>query len=267
MRKLVATSISTLLLLSPLAFAGVVMDLVTMDASGQETERSRIYAQSGKIRMEQSDGSETAATMIFLGNEFLYIDQREKSYVVMDEAMLDEVSAKMNEVMKEMQAQLANMPPEQRAMMEQMMKGQMQGMSAQQAPSSSAPRVEAMGGGEWKSYKCRQYAVFEGAEKVQDICAAELDEVDGADEVIETFRKMAAYITKMTESMPMRSDDRINPGELMDEIDGFPVHTIDYKNGVVARETSLDSVTEKDLDEGMFAVPEGYRRQDPFGPR
>ena len=267
MKKSVATSISTLLLISPLAFAGVVMDMVTMDASGQETERSRIYAQSGKIRMEQSDGSETAATMIFLGNKFLYIDQREKSYVVMDEAMLDEVSAKMNEVMKEMEAQLASMPPEQRAMVEQMMKGQMQGMSAQQAPSSSAPRVEAKGGGEWKSYKCRQYAVFEGAEKVQDICAAELDEVDGADEVIEAFRNMAAYITKMTESMPMRSDDRINPGELMDEIDGFPVHTIDYKNGVVARETSLDSVTEQDLDEGMFAVPEGYRRQDPFGSR
>ena len=58
MKKSVATSISTLLLISPLAFAGVVMDMVTMDASGQETERSRIYAQSGKIRMEQSDGSE-----------------------------------------------------------------------------------------------------------------------------------------------------------------------------------------------------------------
>jgi len=267
MRKSVAISISTLLLLSPLAFAGVVMDLVTMNASGQETERSRIYAQSGKIRMEQSDGNETSATMIFLGNEFLYIDQREKSYIVMDEAMLDEVSAKMNEAMKEMEAQLASMPPEQRAMVEQMMKGQMQGMTAQQAPSSSGPRVEATGSGEWKSYKCRQYAVFEGAEKVQDICAAELDEVDGADEVIETLRNMAAYITKMTESLPMRSDDRINPGELMDEIDGFPVHTIDYKNGVVARETSLDSVTEQDLDEGMFAAPEGYRRQDPFGSR
>jgi hypothetical protein len=265
MKKFVATSISTLLLLSPLAFAGVVMDLVTMNASGQETERSRIYAQSGKIRMEQSDGTETAATMIFLGNEFLYIDQQEKSYVVMDEAMLDEVSAKMNEAMKEMEAQLASMPPEQRAMVEQMMKGQMQGMTAQQAPSSSAPRVEAKGSGEWKSYKCRQYVVFEGAKKVQEICAAELDDVDGADEVIETFRNMAAYITKMTESMPMGSDDRINPGELMDEIDGFPVHTIDYENGVVARETSLDSVTEQDLDEGMFAAPEGYRRQDPFG--
>lgn len=267
MKKSVATSISTLLLLSPLAFAGVVMDLVTMNASGQEAERSRIYAQSGKIRMEQSDGNETAATMIFLGSEFLYVDHREKSYVVMDEAMLDEVSAKMSEAMKEMEAQLASMPPEQRAMVEQMMKGQMQGMAAQQAPSSSAPRIEAKDSGEWKSYRCRQYVVFEGAEKVQDICAAELDEVDGADEVIETFRNMAAYITKMTESMPMRSDDRINPGELMAEIDGFPVHTIDYENGAVVRETWLDSVTEQDLDEGMFAAPEGYRRQDPFGSR
>jgi hypothetical protein len=267
MKKSVALSISTIFLLSPLAYAGVVMDMVSMNASGQETERSRIYAQSRKIRLEQVDGNETAATMIFLGNEFLYIDHREKSYIVMDEAMLDEVSAKMNEAMKAMETQLASMPPEQRAMVEQMMKGQMQGMTAQQVPSSPAPRVEAKGSGEWKSYKCRQYAVFEGAEKVQDVCAAELDEVDGADEIIDTFRNMAAYITKMTESMPMSSDDRINPGELMDEIDGFPVHTIDYENGVVVRETSLDSVTEQDLDEGMFAAPEGYRRQDPFGPR
>jgi len=267
MRNTITLSISTLLLLSPLAYAGVVMDMVTMNASGQETERSRIYAQSGKIRMEQVDGNETAATMIFLGNEFLYIDHGEKSYIVMDEAMLDEVSTKINEAMKEMEAQLASMPPEQRAMVEQMMKGQMQGMTAQQAPSSPAPRVEANGSGEWKSYKCRQYAVFEGAEKIQDICAAELDEVDGADEVIAAFRNMAAYITKMIESMPMKSDDRINPGELMDEIDGFPVHTIDYENGEVAGETSLDLITEQDLDEGMFAAPEGYRRQDPFGPR
>ncbi len=90
--------------------------------------------------------------------------------------------------------------------------------------------------------------LFEGAEKVQDICAAELDDVDGADEVIETFRNMAAYMTKMTESMPMGSDDDINPGELMNEIDGFPVHTIDYENGTVMGETSLDSVTEQDFD-------------------
>ena len=59
------------------------------------------------------------------------MDHKDKSYIVMDEAMLDEVSAQMSEAMKEMEAQLASMPPEQRAMVEQMMKGQMQGMTGQ----------------------------------------------------------------------------------------------------------------------------------------
>ena len=53
----------------------------------------------------------------------------------------------------------------------------------------------------------------------------------------------------------------------MDQIDGFPVHTIDYDNGVVVSEMSLDSITEQDLDEELFAAPKGYRRQDPFAGR
>jgi hypothetical protein len=267
MKKLVLTLIVMSSLLSPLAYAGVVMDMVTRNASGQETDRTKIYAQASMIRMDEVSGSETAGSMIFLGNEFLYVDHRDKSYIVMDEAMLNQVSTQISDAMKQMEAELANMPPEQRAMVEQMMKGRMQGMMGQQGTPSPKPRVEAMGSGEWQSYSCQEYAVFEGPEKTQDLCAAELDEIDGADEVIEAFRKMAAYMTKMTESMPMRPKEGLNPGELMDQINGFPVHTIDYDNGRVARETSLDSATEQDLDQGMFAAPEGYRRQDPFGQR
>jgi len=195
------------------------------------------------------------------------VDHKDKSYIVMDEAMLDEVSAQMSEAMKEMEAQLASMPPEQRAMVEQMMKGQMQGMTGQQGDSSPTFRVEETGKGKWQSYTCRNYRVFVGAEKTEDICAAELDEIDGADELIEAFRNMAAYMTKLTESMPMGAKDRTNPGELMEQIDGFPINTNYYKNGSVVRKESLDSVTEQDLEPGMFAAPEGYRREDPFGGR
>lgn len=267
MKQLVATVTPLLLLTSAIANAGVVMEMVTRNASGQETDRSKIYSQSKKIRMEQGGDTAPDGTMIFLGDEFLYVDHEDKSYIVMDEAMLDEVSSKMSEAMKEMEAQLASMPPEQRAMVEQMMKGRMQGMMGQQDDAPPALKVESMGSGEWQSHDCRRYAVFEGSEKTQEVCAAELDEVDGADEVIEGFRDMAAYMTKMTESLPMRSNDRPNPGELMDQIDGFPVHTVDYDNGVVVSEMSMDSVVEQDLDEELFAAPEGYRRQDPFGGR
>jgi hypothetical protein len=267
MKKLFITSILLLSLSSPLVYAGVVMELVTTDASGQETNRSKIYAQSEMIRMDEGGDSAAGGSMIFLGNEFLYLDHEDKSYIVMDEAMLDEVSAQMSEAMKEMEAQLASMPPEQRAMVEQMMKGQMQGMMGQQGDSSPTLRVEETGKGKWQSYTCRNYRVSVGAEKTEDICAAELDEIDGADELMEAFRNMAAYMTKLTESMPMGAKDRMNPGELMEQIDGFPVNTIYYENGSVVREESLDSVTEQDLEPGMFAAPEGYRREDPFGGR
>ena len=255
--------IPVLVALSSLAQAGVVMDLVSRDASGKETDRAKIYAQDGMLRMDQ--GSDADAAMIFLGDRFLYVNHRDKSYIVMDEAMLEEVSAQISEAMKEMEAQLANMPPEQRAMVEQMMQGKMKGMMGEQAAAAPKPRVERMGASKWQSYACRQYAVYEDSDKTQQVCAAKLDNVAGADEAIEAFKGMAAYMRKMAESMPMFKDEGMNPGELMEQIDGFPVHTIDYENGKVLRETSLDSVSEQDLDEETFAAPTGYRRENPLG--
>lgn len=266
MRQTRTIALGILILCSPFVQAGVIMDMVTRDAAGQETDRAKVYAQSKMIRMD-SGGDNVDASMIFLGNQFVYVDHREKSYIVMDEATLSEVSAKISDAMKEMEAQLANMPPEQRAMVEQMMKGRMKGVMGQQGASSPEPRIESLGSAKWQSYTCREYAVFEGPQKTQQVCAAKLDDISGADEVMEAFVGMAAYIKKLTESMPMISNDGLNPGELMEQIDGFPVHTIDYENGKVLREMSLDSVTEQELGKDLFAAPKGYRRQDPFGQR
>jgi hypothetical protein len=238
------------------------MDMVNLDASGQETGRTKIYGQADMIRMDDGDTS-----IVFLGNELLYIDHDDESYIVMDEAMLDKVSAQVNNAMKEMEAELAKMRPEERAMVEQLMKGRMQGMNRQQSAPTKGPRVESQGNGKWQSYACRKFAVYQGAEKTQDVCAAELDEIDGADEVMQAFRDMAAYMTKMTESLPMRSNQQMNPGELMDQIGGFPVHTIDYANGAIVGQSALDSVAEQDLAPDLFAAPEGYRREDPFSGR
>ncbi|MGI9264750.1 MAG: DUF4412 domain-containing protein [Gammaproteobacteria bacterium] len=275
MQYSVRLTLIVLSLSSPLVYADVVMDMVTRDAAGQEKVRTKVYARSKTIRMDQGDTGagvgdsaiESDNSMLFLGTEFVYINHKDRSYIVMDEAMLDKVSAQISDAMKEMEAQLANMPPEQRAMVEQMMKGRMQGMMDQNDESEPPPRVEEIGSAKWNSYKCREYAVFEGEQKVQEVCAAKLDDVDGGDEVMEAFVTMAAYIKKMTESMPMMNNDGLNPGELMEQIDGFPVHTVDYLNGQVVSEMSLDSVIEQDLDPDMFTVPKGYRRDDPFAGR
>jgi hypothetical protein len=236
------------------------MDLVTSDATGQENSRTRIFAQGERVRMDQNDSQ---VSMIFLGDEFLVLDHEKKSYVVMDEAMLEQVNTQISAAMEQMEAQLASMPPAQRAMMEDMMKGKMQGLMGASNDPSPKPRVEANGSGEWQSKPCNKFSVFEGEEKVQDICAASLEEIEGGEDLMQAFRSMAEFITEMTESMPFGSgDDGLNPGELMDQIDGFPVHTVEYTNGVVSGEVLLESVVEQDVDEGLFSAPADYQRQE-----
>jgi len=54
-----------------------------------------------------------------------------------------------------------------------------------------------------------------------------------------------------------------NPMGLIDEIDGFPVRTIDFIDGAISAETTLSTVEDRDLDPALFAVPEGYTQQNP----
>jgi hypothetical protein len=220
------------------------------------------------LRLDSDGGPFSSdVSMIFLGDRFLVVDHDEQSYIVMDEAMLTEVSAKMNEAMKQMEAQLAKMPPEQRAMAEQMMKSQMDALSNME--SAPPPRVEAVGPGEWDGTPCTRYAVFEGPDKSQDVCAAPLNQVEGSAEMMQAFMQMAKFVQKLSESLPgpLAASMASNPGAVIEQINGFPIHSIEYSLGEVSGETRLESIEEAALDDAQFAAPEGYRLEDPFAGR
>ncbi len=266
MNKLII-AIGLLVLSAPL-YAGVALDMVRTDTSGGEIERSQIFAQSGMLRIDSGGGQfSSAVSMIFLGDKFLVLDHDEKSYIIMDEAMLDAVSSKISDAMKQMEAQLASMPAEQRAMAEQMMQGQMSGMMGEQ--EATPIRVEAIGPGEWQGRACTRYAVFDGPEKSQDVCAAPLDQVDGAADMMEAFQGMAVFVTKLTESLPgpLSASISDNPGAIMEQIDGFPVHSVEYQYGQASAEVSLESIEEQELEATVFAAPDEYELQDPFAGR
>jgi len=248
--------------------AGVSLDVVRVDMDGNETERTHISSQGDKLRIDSDGGPFSSdVSMIFLGDRFLVIDHDEQSYIIMDEAMLNEVSAKMNAAMEQMKAQLEKMPPEQRAMAEQMMKSQMAALSNME--SAPPPRVEAVGPGEWGGTPCTRYVVFEGPDKSQDVCAAALNQVEGSAEMMQSFMKMAGFVQKLSESLPgpLAASMATNPGAVIEKINGFPIHSIDYSLGEVTGESRLESIEEEALDDSLFAAPEGYRLEDPFAGR
>ena len=262
-----AVSIASLILAAAPLYAGVALDMVTKDASGQTIEVMKVYAQSGKIRMDGvGQPADERMSMIFLGEKFLVLDHSEKKYIVVDADMIAEVGSQMEAAMQSMQAQLADMPPEQRAMVEEMMQGQMQGMIGAGSEPPPPPRIEHTGSGQWQSRPCTQYAVYEGAEKTQEICAAPLTDIQGISEAMQAFSDMAGFMNSLSESMPepMASAMAENPMELIDQIDGFPVRRVDFAKGQVSSETTLESVVEQALDESVFAIPAGYAKQDLF---
>ncbi len=257
--------IAIFLLATPPVFAGVEMDLVTTDAEGAVTESVKLYAQSGKIRMEDiGDASGQDMSMIFIGREFIVVDHSDRSYIVMDEAMVVEMGAKMKEAMDQIREEMADMAPEDRAIVEQMLQSGTGGTGGEEDVPSV--RVQKVGSGNWQSGNCTRYEIFDGSEKTQEICSAPLDGIDGADEALRAFANMARFINTLSESMPgpLGASMAGNPMGLMEQIDGFPVRTVDYVAGSLVAVTTLESVRDKTLEANLFEIPDGYRQVDPF---
>ncbi len=265
MKKLIAILTIVSAGASPYLFAGVVLEMVTENASGEEIETTRIFVKSGQVRIDSVDGKRSSEmSMIFRDEEFLILNHKDKTFTVMDEAMFDEMNAQMSEATRQMEEQLAQVPPEQRAMIERMMKGRMNAFVPGQQQAPPALRVKALGSSEWDSYSCTQYEVRNDTGKVQEICAASMDQIEGSGEVMGAFKKMAEFMKRLTASLPgpFTASMASNPMEMMDQIEGFPVHTLHFDDGKLRQEVALKSATKQSLEQDIFTPPRGYKRQD-----
>ena len=94
--------------------------MVDHDIKAGNTELAqKMYVQNGIGRFVDAEGR---ATLIKNGTLYI-IDDADKSYIVFDKATMEQLAKKINAAMEQMKEQLAKLPPEQRAQMEQMMPG------------------------------------------------------------------------------------------------------------------------------------------------
>src|SRR5581483_11816976 len=102
-------------------------------------------------------------------------------------ATVDQMAAKLADARKQMQAAMANMPPERRAMMEKMM-GQLGGAGAAAADEGSKRSLKNTGRTETvANIKCTVWEATVGKDKVEELCAAAPGSVPGGDEMMKTL--------------------------------------------------------------------------------
>ncbi len=250
------------------ALAGVVFEIETKDFRSNEHGVISISVDNANLKMAITSAEKLNDNdMIFHGDqrEMVVVEHEEKRFMVIDEAMISSFGERLSGIEAQMREALKNIPPERRAMMEQMMKGKMPPQV--EAPARQQVKFRNTGEHETKNgYPCVKYELTMGARKTQELWITDWNNVDGGEDAARAFTEMAAFFKKMRDSMPSFArgdDDGANPFEHMSEMNGFPVLTHEFSSdGSVSAESSLRSSTRRTMDSAEFEPPASYKRHE-----
>ena len=258
MKRFVLAGVLLVVLGTPV-WAGVVIEMEgVVSESGGEAGTDMIYAQGKMLRMDPHESRGGQASMIFRGDELLIVDRDKNRCQKIDERGVRELSEQLGGAMKQMEEQLAQLPPEQRKMMEKMMKDRMPPGMGQEAPPR---RVEKGDTEQIGDYTCVVHTLYSGDDKVWEVCSAKESAVSAFTEAMEGFRAMSDFTEQLRE-MAMRgpfANMFQTPFSDMDSIGGVPIRVRTFAHGQQQSESTLKSVSAKDLDDDFFTAPKGCK--------
>ncbi len=170
------------------------------------------------------------------------------------EAKMKEVHRKLDTAMQEMQKKMADLPPEQRKMMEQMI-GKSLGLG------SSGGKLEVKKSGESRTisgYACTKLAVTQDDKEILVLWTTK--DIKEFAAIRNDYEQLATRMASM-----MASNNRLSGGalaqawpEAMKAIDGFPIQQ--EMGGI---KTVVTKVEKKSTPASEFEPPTGYKRVEP----
>ena len=250
-----------LIIMPALAIVGVVNagTVYTMtEKAGNSTDKVKLSVEGESLRMDQSSSD----AVVFNGamQHALNIDHGKRSYILIDRQEIAKTVEQLNPALERMRQELANMPPDQRAMVEKMMGGKM--------PSSKSepPKWDIAATGETDSQAgidCEWHDISLNGKLSQRLCMADPDKVTGGRAALNNMRAMAEFFddvfSQIREQMPFALPQ--NPMSNVNKVDGFPIITQQVNNGVVQSDLRLDSAESVALGRAVFEAPEGYSQK------
>ena len=218
-----------------------------------------IKVRDGKVQIGLSGQGESVLLFDSASNTITNIDNKSKSYTVVDEASLNMMANTMTTMQQNLMAQMKNLSPDKRAQMEAMM-GQMLGQSGQQKTQPSREFRKTNVRKNVAEYSCTVIESITAGIKVSDICVVNRREMNLSDEDFQSLKSFFDFIKQMAQKFP--------GGEKLEEEFGFwasdenvvPVHITRYKNGKVTTIHQIEKLDTSPLDSTNFEVPVDYRK-------
>lgn len=246
--------LSLFALINSIAFAqGIQYEYQTLKEDGT-TGRTVMFVNSNFVKI---DGlvNLSGATVLFNKekNTVYLIDHKAKTYIELVKSELENMNERLTEFAGMLKDQAANFPPDQQDMVREMMK---QNGYAVAMPKISFKKEGSSKVGEWK---CTQYNGTAYNKTMVELHATKLETLGLKESDLEILNSFAPYLSILIDaSLTSKGSAAVFcPTPL---VEGLPVKSIDFLSGKAIVTTTLSSVERKELDNAIFALPQGYTK-------
>lgn len=239
------------------ANAGVYVELVDRDLkTGKTVPEQKMYVQAGSGRFVDAEGN----AVIIKGETLYVVDERDKSYIVLDKASMEKLAAAMKSAMDQAKEQLAKLPPEQRAQVEQMMGGRMEGMAEGQKLTVDV--IDTGKSDKVDGRSCKVWDLKRNGTLDEQLCVVPFNSLPGKENIQEVFGKFARIFDEMAKSVPMMGGNMGTEFQALNKVNGFPMRTRSYeRDKLVDNEQVVTVWREEAIPASTFEIPAGYRRK------
>jgi Domain of unknown function (DUF4412) len=241
---------------------------VQKETRGSQTETSQIQMDKDHIRVEsRSSGEETAFVFDGPKQTARMINITKKTYMEMTKADLDQMRGQVDAAMAQMQEQLRNLPPEQRAMVEQMMRGRGLPNAGPANAASAAPKAtyRQTGSDKVANWACNKYEGSVNGQKTTEVCTVDPKEFGLTPADFEAARQLAEFMKSMLPQMP--DSAFVNGTTQAEGFSGVPVRRTSFRNGTVDSVTEITEARRQAFPAATFEVPAGFRKESMPGAR
>lgn len=247
--KNVLTTLLLLLVAINIAYSGVKLEFKNYKVGDESnSEINTAIFTPDKLKIENRSKNDIV-TIIYnaLKEKIIIIMENDKSYMVMDKEMLENIGKQMKGVMAQMKQQLANLPESQRKQLEKMMGAQMGGVDVKYNLVNTGLKKKI---NTWNTVK---YNLKADEDLMSEIWAAPYTSVGISESDMNVMKSFTNFMNDMIKSVPQTQKDPFSA--VYDEFKGLPIKTVNKTSNSVSE---LVSVKDYNPSESDFIVPAGY---------
>jgi len=232
-------------------------DILIIESKSKEKKETmvKITAQGHFLKI-----SEENQDIIF--NEKLksiyVINHKETNFTHINQETFSKMGDMANNMLEMMKKKMATLPPEQRAMMEKMMKKNVPNFKNVIKPGPKTKYKEIAKEVKCQRWKCKKIEAIKGKEKRSELLVATAEDLNINESTYEIIISVHKFFSKLAGKTNLTSGQLFS----IPELGGIPVFTKTFKNGEIKSTSTLKEVKKEKISSTFFEPPKNYHKKN-----